>query len=95
MWITAVTPIPLFDVETLSLNAIKNASKGELATFFYPGSEVELAQAFQCSCGSDNCLGQIRGAFYLTAEQKRWAFESGYCTRFIQSHLERTLANSG
>jgi hypothetical protein len=28
-----------------------------------------MAQGFRCSCGSDKCLGEIRGAKYLTIEQ--------------------------
>jgi len=43
--------------------------QGEAATFFYPSTEWDMAQGFRCSCGSDKCLGEIRGAKYLTIEQ--------------------------
>ncbi|TXT05932.1 hypothetical protein VHUM_03693 [Vanrija humicola] len=48
--------------------------KGGDLTFFYPSTEWDMAQGFTCSCGakthtSQNCLGEINGAKYLTLEQ--------------------------
>ncbi len=70
-------PNTLFDVDSLSLTAIRDIPTGELITFFYPGSEVELAQAFECNCGSTSCMKTIRGAFYLTPEEMQWALDQG------------------
>jgi hypothetical protein len=47
----------------------KGLKEGEAATFFYPSTEWDMAQGFKCSCGSKKCLGEIRGAKYLTIEQ--------------------------
>lgn len=38
-------------------------------TFFYPSTEWDMAQGFECGCGADKCLGRIQGAKYLTMEQ--------------------------
>lgn len=87
-------PNAIFMTETLQLVALRSIAAGEPITFFYPGTEVELAEAFQCSCGSERCLGLVTGAFYLTADQMREALDAGYCTSFIRAHLERLLAGS-
>ncbi|MEM7310316.1 MAG: SET domain-containing protein-lysine N-methyltransferase [Planctomycetota bacterium] len=85
------TPNALPDTERLALIALRDVAAGEPITFFYPGAEVELAQAFRCECGGDSCLGTIRGAFYLAPEQMRWTLAQGYCTAFMQRQLERLL----
>jgi len=84
-------PNSLFDIPSLSLVAIRDIPEGEVVTFFYPGAEVELAQEFDCHCGSAHCLRQIKGAFYLTKAQMQWALESGYCTTFMRAQLLRLL----
>jgi len=84
-------PNTILEIDTLRLIALRDIHTGEPITFFYPGTEVELAQAFRCSCGSAACLGEIAGAFYLTTDQMRHALDSGYCSSFIRAHLERLL----
>jgi SET domain-containing protein len=87
-------PNAVFVIEALQLVALRAIAAGEPITFFYPGTEVELAEAFQCSCGSERCLGWVTGAFYLTADQMREAIDAGYCTTFIRAHLERLLSGT-
>ncbi|ORX40688.1 hypothetical protein BD324DRAFT_678130 [Kockovaella imperatae] len=41
---------------------------GQPVTFFYPSTEWDMAQGFDCACGSKECLGQIRGAKYISLE---------------------------
>jgi len=84
-------PNSVFRIETLSLVAIRDIHEGDQITFFYPGSEVELAQAFTCQCSAPWCLGQIQGGFYLSHKQMRWALDKGYCTEFMTSELLRLL----
>jgi hypothetical protein len=48
-------PNTLPDVDKLDLMAIRDISVGDPITFFYPGSEVELSQSFDCHCASDEC----------------------------------------
>jgi hypothetical protein len=87
-------PNAVFVIEALQLIALRPIAAGEPITFFYPGTEVELAQSFQCSCGSERCIGLVVGAFYLTADQMRNALDAGYCSSFIRGHLERLLARA-
>ncbi|WVR00284.1 hypothetical protein IAU59_007427 [Kwoniella sp. CBS 9459] len=54
--------------------------EGEAITFFYPSTEWDMAQGFDCSCGAANCLGKIQGAKYLSVEQLE---ERGYVNEHI------------
>lgn len=87
-------PNALVAIENMQLVALRPIAAGEAITFFYPGNEVEMAQPFTCTCGSVDCLGEIAGAFYLTAAQMRAALAAGYCSSFIAAQLERLLAAS-
>lgn len=86
-------PNALLDVDRLALVALRPIPAGEPVTFFYPGSEVELSQSFVCQCGSDNCLKDIRGGFYLTPAQMRWALDNGYVTAFMRRQFARLLGS--
>ena len=35
---------------------------GDILTFFYPSTEWEMAQAFECTCGEQMCLRMVSGA---------------------------------
>lgn len=85
------SPNTLFDTERLELVAIRNIAAGEKITFFYPGAEVELAHSFICQCGSPECLKEIRGGFYLTLAQMRWAVDRRYCTKFMRKNFLNLL----
>ena len=84
-------PNAIVAIESRQLLALRAIAPGEPITFFYPGTEVEMAQPFRCTCGSRHCLGEIAGAFYLSADQMRAALRAGYCSSFIAAHLERLL----
>lgn len=62
------SPSAFFNTTTMEFIALKNVGEGEELTFFYPSTEWEMAQAFDCRCGSQNCLGTIQGAAFLSAE---------------------------
>jgi hypothetical protein len=84
-------PNSVFDVDRLAMISLRKIERGEPITFFYPGAEVELAMGFDCQCGSRDCIGHLKGGFYLTARQMRWALDRGYCTRFMQEQFRRLL----
>jgi hypothetical protein len=57
----------------------KGLKEGDELTFFYPSTEWNMAQPFDCHCESESCLGKVRGASELTREEvegkwkeKRW-----------------------
>ncbi len=76
-------PNCFFDTTTMNFIAIKPIAEGDEFTFFYPSAEWDMDQAFQCNCGSENCIGMIQGAKYLSKSAvKKYRF-----TDFIQSKL--------
>ena len=42
---------------------------GEEMTFFYPSTEWDMDQGFDCFCGSEVCLGYIGGAKHMKPSQ--------------------------
>ena len=61
-------PNAFFDIDSMNLIALKDIQIGEELTFFYPSTEWEMVQPFNCFCNSDNCLGRIEGAFKINIE---------------------------
>ncbi|EFP76456.2 uncharacterized protein PGTG_02897 [Puccinia graminis f. sp. tritici CRL 75-36-700-3] len=50
------------------LRSLSEIKEGDVLTFAYFSTEWDMAQPFQCECGSKSCLGKIRGAKYLPKE---------------------------
>lgn len=59
------------DFSDLSLRALRDIKQGEELTFNYLTTEYDMAEKFQCRCGSKNCLFEIRGFKYLTLMEKK------------------------
>lgn len=49
--------------------AIRDIAEGDLVTFDYNTTEYDMAEPFQCHCGSDRCVGVVRGARHLSPAQ--------------------------
>lgn len=64
-------PNCFFDTSTMLLVALRDIPPGEELRFFYPSAEWDMDRPFQCSCGSDYCIGEVKGAKYLSAVAKR------------------------
>ena len=80
-------PNVFFDTSLLQIVALKVIEAGDEMTFFYPSTEWEMAQPFQCTCGTKACLGQVRGAAHLPP-----AVLSGYrVSPYIVSRLAGQL----
>lgn len=62
-------PNCFLDVEALTVLALRPLAAGEELTFFYPSTEWEMAEPFDCHCGAPGCLHSIRGARELTREE--------------------------
>lgn len=83
-------PNVFFDTTLMKLVALKEISEQEEMTFFYPSTEWKMTQTFECYCGSSHCLGDIKGAAYLSREaQEKYRF-----TDFIQQQLAKRAARS-
>ena len=76
-------PNVFFDTTSMKMVALKAIKPEDEMTFFYPSTEWKMIQPFHCYCGSVHCLGDIKGAAYLTkASQEKYRL-----TDFIQQQL--------
>jgi SET domain len=82
------TPNVFFDTTRMELVALKEIQQGEEMTFFYPSTEWEMKQPFNCYCGSSNCVGQVRGAAFLPKN----VWRNYRLTDFIQQQLAKRSA---
>lgn len=83
------SPNAFFDTTNKCLVCIEAIDEGEEINFFYPSSEWDMGQAFNCKCNTSKCIGSIKGAKYLTEEQRKlYKF-----TDFIQ--LKMTESKNG
>ena len=60
-------PNAFFDTERMEIRALRAIAPGDEITFFYPSTEWSMDRAFDCLCGSSECLGRIAGADQLDA----------------------------
>jgi hypothetical protein len=58
-------PTVFFDTTRMELICLKAMQPGDEFTFFYPSTEWEMVQPFDCNCGSPECLHIINGASHL------------------------------
>jgi hypothetical protein len=59
-------PNLLLDTTHMLVIAARAISPGEELTFFYPSTEWDMAEPFDCQCNSPDCLGTISGAKHLS-----------------------------
>jgi SET domain len=58
-------PNVLFNTDTMQLEALQNIRVGDELRFFYPATEWDMAQPFDCLCETPSCIRKIKGAKYL------------------------------
>ena len=78
-------PNVFFNTTTMQLVALKEIKAEEEMVFFYPSTEWKMTQSFNCYCGSPACLGEIRGAAYLSKQ----VLKQYRLTDFIQQQLAK------
>ena len=61
---------PSTEIRDRYVIARRDIAGGEDVTFDYNTTEYDLAEPFACRCGSARCVGVVRGARHLTAEQR-------------------------
>lgn len=76
-------PSVFFDTYSMEVVALKPIAEGDEMTFFYPSTEWDMAQPFDCFCGTSRCLGQIKGAAHIPEN----ILGTYKLTRFIQQQL--------
>lgn len=61
-------PSLVFDMSRMELRTTGPLKEGDELTFFYPSTEWDMAQPFQCNCGERSCKGYIAGAKQMGRE---------------------------
>ncbi|GJE91134.1 SET domain-containing protein [Phanerochaete sordida] len=75
------------------IRALKAIDAEEELTFFYPSTEWELDQPFECRCASPMCLGLVRGARDVGLEQiKARGYVSPWIIELFRDREERVGA---
>jgi hypothetical protein len=66
-------PTLVFDMRKLEVRVLdeRPLRVGDALTFFYPSTEWEMDQPFECRCGAEGgrCMGTIKGAKFLQDEE--------------------------
>ncbi|KAF1992023.1 hypothetical protein K402DRAFT_300554, partial [Aulographum hederae CBS 113979] len=69
-------PSVVFDMDKMEVRVGegRELKEGDALTFFYPSTEWDMAQPFECNCGAEKCLGTIAGAKDIDEEalQRYW-----------------------
>jgi hypothetical protein len=81
-------PSLIFDMKQMEVRVVDDRplKKGDVLTFFYPSTEWEMAQAFDCQCRTPKCLGTIQGAKHMQRDILR--------TFWLNKHIEDLLKQS-
>jgi SET domain len=74
-------PNAFFNTTTMELTALQAIAPGDEFTFFYPSTEWDMAEPFNCLCGTSQCIGVIKGAKNIAAD----TLNTYQLTDFIQS----------
>ncbi|RKO93896.1 hypothetical protein BDK51DRAFT_18365, partial [Blyttiomyces helicus] len=61
-------PSVFIDVKQMEIIATRDLNSGDEITFFYPSTEWEMSQPFECWCGGEKCLKKVSGAKDLPAD---------------------------
>lgn len=78
-------PNVFFDTTTMQLIALKDIKPEDELTFFYPSTEWNMIQPFNCYCGHANCLGEIKGAAHIPED----VIKQYRLTDFIKNELQK------
>lgn len=82
-------PNVFFDTARMEIVALRDIAPGEEVRFFYPSTEWTMDRAFDCLCGSSECLGRIAGADQLDADAlERYAFNQHILDRLAERLAE-------
>jgi len=68
-------------------------TEGDELTFFYPSTEWDMAQPFQCHCKSQSCKGEIRGAKHLGKGDLQGYFLNQHILELLAEREETELKN--
>ncbi|KAJ5444813.1 uncharacterized protein N7458_008685 [Penicillium daleae] len=78
-------PSLVFDMARMEVRVgdDKPLKVGDALTFFYPSSEWEMDQPFQCTCGASECRGWISGAKTMSADELDGYWLNGHIAELL------------
>ena len=79
-------PNAILDTTKMEVRTTGRIEAGTPVTFFYPSTEWDMAQPFECFCRSKDCLGTVSGAKDIPRQ-----ILSKY---FLNQHIKRALYDS-
>jgi hypothetical protein len=86
-------PNVFFNTTSMQLVALKKLEAYEEMTFFYPSTEWKMTQSFRCYCGSQSCIGTIKGAAFLSKEvQEKYQFSDFILQQLAKKTTRRKVA---
>ena len=62
-------PNMFFDTTAMHHVCILPIEPGDELGWFYPSTEWDMVQPFECNCGSKNCLQSINGAAHISLDK--------------------------
>lgn len=85
-------PNVFFDVDKNELRALHDIAPGEELRYFYPSTEWEMDEPFDCKCGEAQCCGRIEGASRMPPEVLKRYELSSLIIKKLQSRLNDASA---
>ncbi|KAJ5569487.1 uncharacterized protein N7459_008917 [Penicillium hispanicum] len=81
------TPSLVFDMARMEVRVVDDRAlrAGDALTFFYPSTEWEMDQPFQCTCGAAECRGWISGARTMAPEVLRAYWLNPHIVELLQA----------
>ena len=76
---------PNAQIRDVDVIALRDIDPWEPVTFNYNSTEWEMAEPFDCHCGSPHCLGQVQGYRFLTTAQRN---RMGAVAAHLARHLD-------
>jgi len=86
-------PTLVFDMSRFEVRVVDHRplKVGEPLTFFYPSTEWEMAQPFDCTCGAGTgiCKGKIMGAMAMKEEDLEGYWLNPHIVKLLRSREAR------
>ncbi|KAG2194721.1 hypothetical protein INT47_012092 [Mucor saturninus] len=77
-------PSTYLNIAQRAIVALKDIKQGDELDFFYPSTEWDMAQAFDCWCGSAKCIGKVNGASHLSSDVLKQFTISEHITQLLK-----------
>ncbi|KAI9475626.1 MAG: hypothetical protein EXX96DRAFT_574005 [Benjaminiella poitrasii] len=77
-------PSTYLDVQRRRLIALKDICPSDELSFFYPSTEWDMAQPFDCWCGSFKCIGKVTGARHIPTSTLEQSMLNDHIIQLIQ-----------